>query len=636
MSARSAVVLAGAGLALAGAALVWLLAVRDAGGSAAPHPSTWAEAPVWPAPEILTPRAPLDLVAAEEGPSGGGHGPRSGRAVGVDVPAPDALRSVRGRVLDAQTREPLPGFHVRFLSRRPQNVTAVTDERGEFLTERELASGVVAVSHLPDLTQPRYAGRHELEPGEFLLPKAGEGAPAFVVELQARVPRRLLEVDVRGPDGLPASDASVSLSAGRRDERGTFTAHARDFEVADLAGRARFALFGEEAFQNTYRVEAEKGGTLVSEAREIDPPLPLDPERLDLYPGAVLRVRVRNDEGRPVPGVSLWLSTPEAGRFAAGRRGETDAEGEHHFTGLRATCWTVSAVHPWTGDAVEKAVDLAAGEYADAELRLSVRSLRLGAQGLVLDERGDPVAGVAVNVQASGSAPVEITTDASGRFQYWGLSSAGLLLGFGGGFLDDRFDPALLSVPFGATGLLVRRVERRVERAALIEVVDAETKLPCARAAVWLARPETASLSGTLAVQRFSAPSGVASLALPLGNDTRYAVDAPGYLRAEGELADLLERARDGRALRVELRRGFEREVEVRDRITRALLSDAVFFTRDAVVGATDGAGRARLASPAWPGVLRVECTGYVPLAWDPIAAGWPGTVVWLDPVRAR
>ncbi len=559
-----------------------------------------------------------------------------GRRAGIEAPIPDALRIVGGRVLDAESGEPLAGFRLSFLSRRPRNVLVETDAAGEFMTERALASGVVAISHQPDVSHPRYAGRFDVEPGEFLLPRADEDAPAHVVTIFARAPRRIFEVDVRRPDGTPAMDATVSLSSGRRDDSGAFVPDSRDFEIADALGRARFALFGDDAFQNTYRLEAEHGGSLVAEPREFDPPLPTSTERMDLFPGGVLRVRVKNDEGRGVPGVSLWLSTPESGRFASGRRGETDANGEYLFDGLRNSCWSVSAVHPWTGEAVERAVDLGVGEYADVDLRLSVANLRLGAEGTVADENGIPLGGVVVHVQPAGSAPVDLATDSSGRFQYWGRASSTLLLGFGGAFLDDRYEPGVLTAAFGATGLAVRRVERRTERSIGIEIVDATTHAPCPRAAVWLARPESAALVGTLAVQRFSAPSGVTWIQLPIGGETNFAVDAPGYLRVEGDLTDRIEATEEGRALQIAMRPGFQREVEVRDRISRALLADAVFFAKGGVLGATDASGRTALHADAWPASVRVECTGYKALAWDPLAAGWPGTVVWLDPIDAR
>ncbi len=628
--------LAGAGILLLGGGVLWLAVTREAADGPDRARALSTEAlPDVPA-ELTAARRRVELDAGDSEAELAARLGRRGRHAGIEAPLPDALRSVRGRVLDAQSGEPLAHFKLGFLSRRPRNVVVETDAQGEFTTDRELASGVVALSHQPDVANPLYAGRYEIEPGEFLLPRAGEDAPAFAVAISARSPRRIFEVDVRRPDGAPAAEATVALSSGRRDERGAFVAESRDFEIADALGRARFALFGEEAFQDTYRLEAEQGGTLVAEPREFDPPLPTTPERVDLFPGGVLRVRVKNDDGRGVPSVSLWLSTPDAGRFSSGRRGETDASGEFHFTGLRDTCWTVSAVHPWTGESVERAVDLGVGEYADVDLRLSVATLRLGAQGVVVDERGDPLAGVVVHVQAPGSPPVEIETDPAGQFQYWGNPAGALLLGFGGAFLDDRFEPGVLTAPFGATAIAVRRVERRGDRSTTIEIVDGRTRAPCPRAVVWLSRPESAALIGTVAVQRFSAPSGVTLLQLPLGDETRYAVDAPGFLRTEGSLNDLVEAADGGRALRVELQPGFERKVEVRDRITRALLADAVFFAKGGVLGATDGGGRVTLRGETWPAAVRVECTGYAPLAWDPLAAGWPGTVVWLDPLDAR
>jgi len=636
MTSKSVALLLGSGaLALAGA-IAWLVARGGAlDGVEADRPTVVEAWPVVPA-ELVRQRDKLELDSGESDFDRAARGMRSGRASGVEAPIPDALRSVRGRVLDVLSGEPLAGFQLQFLSRRPKNVVATTDAHGEFTTALELASGVVAVSHVPNVADPRYAGRFEIEPGEFLLPRAGDDAPAFPVELGARSPRRVFEVDVRRPDGTPAMEASVSLASGRRDAQGIFLAESRDFEIADLLGRARFALFGDDAFQDTYRLEAEQGGTLVAEPREFDPPLPTTLERLDLHPGAVLRVRVKNDDGRGVPGISLWLSTPDAGRFTSGRRGETDANGDHHFTGLREACWTVSAAHPFTGEVVERAIDLLPAEYVDVDLRLSIANLRLGAHGVVLDERGAPLAGVAVHVAAAGSPPVEIATDPAGRFEFHGLASGTLLLGFGGAFLDDLYEPGVLTVPFGATGLVVRRTERRVDRSVPIEVTSRVNGQRCARAVVWLARPESSALTGTSAIQRFSAPSGVALLALPRGEVARFAVDAPGFLRAEGELANLLAAAENGRPLRVELAPGFERRVEVRDRISRALLADAVFFASSGVLGATDRTGVTTLRAPAWPGSIRVECTGYAPLAWDPLAAGWPGTVVWMDPVSDR
>jgi len=32
---------------------------------------------------------------------------------------------------------------------------------------------------------------------------------------------------------------------------------------------------------------------------------------------------------------------------------------------------------------------------------------------------------------------------------------------------------------------------------------------------------------------------------------------------------------------------------------------------------------------------VRVESAGYAPLSWDPATAGFPGDVIWLEPLRS-
>ncbi len=625
------------GCAALAAGVAWILSAEDSrpgpgDRAAAPGPASGAPAAAGDAPAARLDHggdaAPggLALVGPEAAP----------RAPGFAAPPPDALRAVEGVVLDARTGEPVAGVTLSFLSRRPRSVVVRTDARGRFATPRDLSSGVVSVLHQPERADLRFAARWRIEPGEFLLPPAEEGAPALAVELRAGAPVRALEFVVRRPDGAPAAEASVSLTHGRRDLRGVFQPELRTFEVTDERGRASFALFGDEAWVRTYRVDAEAGGDLVGVPRELDPPLPSEPETIDLVPGAMLRVRVHNDDGRPLPGVSLWIAAPESGRFPIGRKCDTEADGTCVFRGLRAACWNVSALHPQTGETIERAIDVAAGEYADVDLRLSLSGLRVAAQGVVLDENGYPLPGVVVRVQTPGAALVELSTDVAGQFQYWARGSAPLLVGVGGGFLDERYEPAVQSVPFGTTGIRVRRVERTAEHGAVVLVADAATGAPCASAVVWLGHAEPSALASPFALQSWSAPAGVATVQFRPRDDTFYAVDAPGYLRGEGLLADLLDEAGPGRPLRIELARGFERRVVVRDRLTRAPLSGARFWTSQAVLGTTDASGSVTLRAAEWPADLRVECAGYEPQSFDPLASGYPGSAVWLEPVRPR
>src|SRR5262249_8877839 len=129
--------------------------------------------------------------------------------------------------------------------------------------------------------------------------------------LAARAPERELAVDVRLPEGAAAQAASVSLTWGRRGELGAFRPEGRAYEETDRYGRARFALFGTDAWEKSFRIEAESGGTLASDVLSLDPPVGKAPPVLDLHPGGLLRVRTSNDEGRPVAGVSIWIETQD-------------------------------------------------------------------------------------------------------------------------------------------------------------------------------------------------------------------------------------------------------------------------------------------------------------------------------------
>jgi hypothetical protein len=48
----------------------------------------------------------------------------------------------------------------------------------------------------------------------------------------------------------------------------------------------------------------------------------------------------------------------------------------------------------------------------------------------------------------------------------------------------------------------------------------------------------------------------------------------------------------------------------------------------------TDESGRVTLELAEWPAALELEAAGYSRLLWDPASAPFPGTTVWLDPLR--
>jgi hypothetical protein len=86
--------------------------------------------------------------------------------------------------------------------------------------------------------------------------------------------------------------------------------------------------------------------------------------------------------------------------------------------------------------------------------------------------------------------------------------------------------------------------------------------------------------------------------------------------------------------LRVELERGFDRRLEVKDRFTRRGVAGASVSSSGAILGRADEHGAVRLRADVWPASLRVESPGYAPVSWDPAAAPFPGDVVWLEPLR--
>jgi len=580
-------------------------------------------------------RPPAEVVLAS-GESGPARNPKA-RVTAAPPPPPDALVAVRGRVLDVRTGEPVAGITLRLLSRRPRTCTVRTDEGGFFATGLELSTGVVTASHVPDPASSRFAARFEIEPTSFLasLP-AGTGDPPKEVVLRARAPERELAVDVRLPDDGPAAGAAVSLVHGARDVAGSFRPLGRAYEDTDEHGRALFALFGPDAWERSFRIEAEHGGTLVSELLELDPPLGRAVPVLGLHPASLLKVRATNDEGRPVACVSLWVEIADGTGPARGRAGDTDARGECVFTALRSGCYSVTAVHPSTGAVIRREVDLGRGAQGEVDFHLTLAGLRLRLAGTVVDEFAYPLPGVAVRAQAGGEDWVSLTSGEGGRFEFWGRPCDGVLFSAGGGFLDDRYDPELLSVPCGSSGLVVRRTAKLEERTWPFLAVDRESGEPVAAASVTL-HQGAADVRGASAAtwQSFTASAGLVQLAFKERPDLAFAVDAPGYLREQGLLRDLVASAGGAGLLRVELERGFDRRIEVRDRVTRRGLAFATVSCAGVVLGRADEHGAVRVRAETWPASLRVEAAGYAPASWDPVAAGFPGEVVWLEPIRA-
>lgn len=586
-----------------------------------------ALAPEAPLPPSYEPRPKAQLESTEAA--------RSARDVGVAAAPPETLVALCGRVLDGETGKPVPRLRLSFLSSRPRNVEVVTGEDGAFTTEVALAPGLVSVMHLPDGDDPRYQARWDIDPPQFLLPRPEPGKGTCSIDLRGDSPNEVLEVDVVMPEGDPAAGASVTMTGGRKDGQGAFHVEVRDLETADLQGRARFALFGGDVFQRIYLVEAEHLGAFSSDLMVIDGPFGPRARRLDLFPAGVLTVRVRNEEGRPLSNVSLFVSTDEGGQVVRGRNAQTDAQGEAIIAPLRAACWTVSATHPLTGRTLSRTLDLPRGASKEVEFTLGVGGLRLAVSGTVVDEFGYPLPGVTVHAQSGDEAPVALVTGDNGVYAFWAKQAERVLLSVGGGYGDDIYDPAMSELPFGTSALTVVRRARLESRSLPFIVVDARSGKTVRKASIVLHHPAADFTVGGTAMMRFGAASGVTTVGWKERDDLRYAVEAPGYLRSEGRMVDLLEECSQWGPLRVDLAQGFERDLVVVDRVTGRPVAKAVVRDGSREVGSTDSSGRIQLRANDWPDALRIDAGGYRALLWNPAEAEFPGTRVQLDPVRA-
>lgn len=543
-------------------------------------------------------------------------------------PEPDTLVGIRGRVVDDASGLPIHGIELSFLSKRPRTVTTRTDEHGNFETGLELSSGLVTALHLPDPAHQRFGARWNVEPGQFLL--APEGPPMREMTIRVRAPERVLEVDVRAMDGTPAALSSVSLSRGTRGVDGRFELSSRDFELADDKGRARFALYGESEPGSALELLAESGGVDVSDPLQLVEPLALKPWRLDLYTGGRLQVSCQNDRGEPLSGISLWLECSESWRAPRGRAAFTDARGMAQFAPLPAGCWMLRAVHPQTGERIERDFELTRAAERSLTLRMSVANLLLGASGMVVDDAGHPLPRARLAVR-NGDAPlVEIETREDGRFEFYGMPSSGLMIRPGLALLDPQLIPDRLELPFGTHGIVLRQVGDPEPLSLAMRLVDAKSLAAVRGGLVELAcGPERAN------AQRFQAPDGVTSISFLRGKSHRYTAEAVGYRQVQGVLQELLETQRGGIAT-IALQPGFERTIRASDRITRRPLVGAVVWMGSTSLGQTDSNGELKLALESWPAQLMVEAKGYSISAWSPKVNAEAIEELYLEPAGNR
>lgn len=283
--------------------------------------------------------------------------------------------------------EPVPGMGLLLLG-PAGNAQLRSDERGR--ASAPVIPGESYRLHATDLSVPvRWVSA--LPGGTPVEPGAGE--VRLVVRRAAQVRGRVV-----GGDGLPVEGATVTA----REAGGPGSWSLRT--LSD--GRFDFPV------PRGARLEVAAAGEGGSRSRAVEALAPGEDVDLRLEGGGrlVLRVRVLDAEGRPVPGIPLDAPVVQ------GREPTTDRRGEALLRGLGAGAIRVG-VRP--GAALPEgaaAPPPAEADPADGEVVLRLRE-GVPIEGLVLGPDGLPAPGAAVRLLCADGSGAGAAADGTGRFR---------------------------------------------------------------------------------------------------------------------------------------------------------------------------------------------------------------------------
>jgi len=268
-----------------------------------------------------------------------------------------------------------------------------------------------------------------------------------------------------------------------------------------------------------------------------------------------LAVLVLDDQDRPVKNAQVtllavnFLVTLEGRTFRLkdssdsrdAIRGETDTRGRITFTGLAPGSWEVTAEKQGSSRSTSSVV-LNAGEETHVELRLRQGWLLAG---VVVDSRGDPVAGAQVEVMRDLLVVSRKETDAEGKFQTDRLP-------------EGKYSVVAVGGPPGERSRVERRVKLPYEKeiwlvlptpyagVITLRVLDRETRKAVKEADV-LVRPIGAPQGSP--IPAYSRYDGVFEVRLPRNvTDLTGRVKAPGYVQQV--LSFKIDRRKDRRIYR--------------------------------------------------------------------------------------
>ncbi len=265
---------------------------------------------------------------------------------------------------------------------------------------------------------------------------------------------------------------------------------------------------------------------------------------LEVEPAGSVEGTLRDGHGNPVPSGFVLLANGLHLGSSGTRSARGDAEGRFSFRGIRPGTWWIAARGQACAPTYRGGVEVRPGEKTRVDLVLGAESAVLG---VVVDERGNGIAGAEVNVHqwsslAMGSLrPFEsrsTRTDAEGRFRIGSLrpGSYNVRAYLPGSSTEDA--EANLTVPPGELAHGIRLVVPGGGRSIAGRVVDRTgAPVPGARVAArnfgvvggpprpsplarWIRREATADSDGRFVVRNLDGEAFAIEAASPTGGGT--------------------------------------------------------------------------------------------------------------------
>ena len=527
-----------------------------------------------------------------------------------------ATAPLAGRLVDLETGEPVPWFHLEIVGRADKRERLVTDAGGRFAGEVSFEAGklVIRTEDAPGGDIP-FGGHEKLfhehdGSGEEVELRLALG-PTFRLELEK--PEGFALADLQGH--LVESYAADHLDEWRRNNGTPLRSEGGATWIRFPADAVRF--LGERPgwhLMVNHRERLWRGSAPVPSLKGVQP----EPVRIALEPCGALEGALTGTDGAPAGEVHLHLHRPGTETAVWN---QAAADGSYAFDYVPAGTWDLSLSSPRHLERVVQ-VEVAAGETTRRDVQLEsvpvagpVRGRLLSQVGemprdvyLMLRSRSDPQRYFHIEPQAVSEDLGQVVA----TFAFEDVPPGDYVLKIDS-FDDMEWSPEEVEVTPPAYDVEFLRLDDVALVDLGFRVYDAVTGEEIPRF--------------SLRTRRFSGMFGEEALSgswplprSPEGRALEWRIEAPGYAPAYGDLS-AFDRAGEGgprprRFAEVRLRPGWGARFEV---VSGAEgLEGARILLDGTLAGLTDAEGRLDVRRSSRPGRVEVQLEGY---------AAWGGAV---------